>query len=51
MFGKKRLRDVIRANAASSAARIGAAIRDAVDDHRGGADQTDDLTLVVVKFT
>jgi sigma-B regulation protein RsbU (phosphoserine phosphatase) len=51
MFGKDRLRDVIRANAQRSAAGISAAIQDAVRHHRGGAEQTDDLTLVVIKTT
>jgi sigma-B regulation protein RsbU (phosphoserine phosphatase) len=50
MFGKQRLRDVVRAAAGSSAADIAHAITEAVGRFRGVRPQDDDLTLVVVKL-
>ena len=50
MFGKQRLRDVIRANAGLSAEGIRQAVVDAVTDFRGRGSQQDDVTLVVIKF-
>lgn len=49
MFGKDRLKDLIRRHAAEPAADIANAIQQAVRDHRGDRDQQDDITLVVVK--
>jgi len=48
-FGKDRLRQVIAAGAARSAAEIHAAVVTAVHAFRGSAPQTDDITLVVIK--
>jgi sigma-B regulation protein RsbU (phosphoserine phosphatase) len=48
-FGEERLRDVIARFANCSAAEILKAIVDAVEDFSGEQDQTDDLTLFVVK--
>lgn len=49
MFGKDRLRDVIRETHDRSAPEIARAIEDAVDAFRGAAAQKDDITFVVVK--
>lgn len=49
MFGRERLREIVRANAGRSAAEIGAAITTAIDAFRAGHPQDDDITLVVVK--
>jgi sigma-B regulation protein RsbU (phosphoserine phosphatase) len=49
LFGKRRLRDIIRANADGSAKSIALTIVDAVEAFRGTSDQEDDLTLVVIK--
>lgn len=48
-FSRERLREVLCSNAAASAAEIGKAIRDEVIEFMAGADQRDDLTMVVVK--
>jgi sigma-B regulation protein RsbU (phosphoserine phosphatase) len=48
-FGKQRLKQVIRENAAETAQSIVLAIFDAVEEFRGAARQEDDLTLVVIK--
>ncbi|UCD74092.1 MAG: SpoIIE family protein phosphatase [Phycisphaerales bacterium] len=50
MFGKERLREVIRTFADRSADAISHAVQEAVAEFRGHADQTDDITLVVVKI-
>jgi predicted ATPase/serine phosphatase RsbU (regulator of sigma subunit) len=50
MFGKQRLKDVIRRNAKFSAEGMRQAVVDAVTDFRGRAPQQDDVTLVVIKF-
>ncbi len=49
MFGKDRLREVIRKNAAKSAGAIQDAILSAVNDFRGQAEQADDITISVIK--
>lgn len=49
MFGKERLKDLIRQHAAEPAADIAHAIQRAVHTYRGDRDQQDDITLVVVK--
>jgi sigma-B regulation protein RsbU (phosphoserine phosphatase) len=51
MFGRKRFKDIIRRHAASGAEDIRTAIIDAVTAFRGEAQQEDDITLVVLKFT
>lgn len=48
-FGRRRLRDVLRANAGGSVAEIARTIRDEVIEFMADADQRDDLTMVVVK--
>ncbi len=49
-FGKEGLMDVIRANSHLPAAQICEAVVDALAAFSGGAVQSDDVTLVVVKF-
>ncbi len=49
MFGKKRLRDIIRQHRNQSSEEIVEAITDALVDHRETAPQQDDVTMVVVK--
>jgi sigma-B regulation protein RsbU (phosphoserine phosphatase) len=51
MFGRKRFKEIIRRNAASGAEDIRTAIIDAATAFRGEAQQEDDITLVVLKFT
>ncbi len=50
MFGGRRLKEVVRANAALPAAGIQAAVIETLDAFRGDAPQEDDVTLVVVKL-
>jgi phosphoserine phosphatase RsbU/P len=50
MFGKDRLREVMRANAHKTADEISAAINQALNFFRGRAKQRDDVTFVVVKI-
>jgi sigma-B regulation protein RsbU (phosphoserine phosphatase) len=50
MFGKMRLRTIIRQHAASSAKDILNAVIVAVDQFRSRSEQEDDVTLVVVKI-
>ena len=50
MFGKDRFKEIIRKNAHLGADGIRLAIIDAVTAFRGGAQQEDDITLVVLKF-
>ncbi|MDG2053805.1 MAG: SpoIIE family protein phosphatase [Phycisphaerales bacterium] len=49
MFGKDRLRDVIRSQVESSADQIAIAITTQLDEFRGQHNQEDDVTLVVIK--
>jgi sigma-B regulation protein RsbU (phosphoserine phosphatase) len=49
MFGKDRIKEVIRRNADLDADGIHRAVIDAVEDFRGKAPREDDVTLVVVK--
>lgn len=49
-FGSERVREIVHANAAASAADIQAAVIQAVQAFRGEAPQEDDVTLVVVKL-
>jgi sigma-B regulation protein RsbU (phosphoserine phosphatase) len=51
MFGKLRLREVVRAAATGSAQHISAAVRESLFAFRGACEQRDDITLVVIKFT
>lgn len=50
MFGKNRLKDIVRNNINLGAEEIHKAVMKAVDDFRGQAPQEDDVTLVVMKF-
>jgi sigma-B regulation protein RsbU (phosphoserine phosphatase) len=50
MFGKDRIKEVIRRNAGLDADGIRRAMFTAVEDFRGKAPQEDDITLVVSKF-
>jgi len=49
MFGKNRLREILRRNSHASAAKILQAITDSVTEFRREATQEDDITLVVIK--
>ncbi len=49
MFGKDRLRDVIRANADCKADKVAHSITERLDEFRGDHHQEDDVTLVVIK--
>ncbi len=49
MFGKDRLVDIVRRNAAETAKAISLSILDAVEDFRRFGRQEDDLTIVVIK--
>ncbi|MEM1330210.1 MAG: SpoIIE family protein phosphatase [Planctomycetota bacterium] len=51
MFGKDRLREVIRAHRGGTADEISQAITAAVDAFRDTESQLDDITLVVFRFT
>ncbi len=50
MFGKERLRDIIRENAAESAAQILNAVYDDLNRFTEGQRSEDDITLVVIKI-
>ena len=50
LFGSERTREIIRTNAARSAADIQSSVIDAVQSFRGETPQEDDVTLVVVKL-
>ena len=49
LFGKERLREIVRAQAGKSAKAIKEAILNAVQNFRGARKQEDDITLVIVK--
>jgi len=49
-FGRKRLFDLVRANAGASADKLHDAIQGAVREFTEGAAQSDDITLVVLDF-
>ena len=49
-FGRRRLRELVRARAAQSCAEIHDAIRAAVSEFTADAPQADDLTVVVLEF-
>jgi sigma-B regulation protein RsbU (phosphoserine phosphatase) len=49
-FGRKRLREVVDANAAADCAAIHDAIQEAVVAFTAGAAQSDDITVVVLEF-
>ena len=51
LFGKRRLRDIIRAHADRPAAEMIQAITETVDRFRLPGEQEDDITLVIVKIT
>ena len=50
MFGRERLKELIRRNADLGAEGIKLAIIDAVRNFLGEAKQDDDITLVILKF-
>ncbi len=50
MFGKDRLKQIIRQNAGASARQIALAIVNGVTEFRGLQEQEDDLTLVIIKI-
>jgi phosphoserine phosphatase RsbU/P len=49
-FGKKRLREVLAAHAAQSAAAVHDAVQEAVTAFTGGAAQSDDITVLVLEY-
>ncbi len=49
-FGRKRLREVVQANARAACSDLHQAIQTAVNAFTGGAPQADDLTLVVLEY-
>ena len=49
-FGRKRLREVVAANAGAPCSVLHQAIQSAVSGFTGGAPQSDDLTLVVLEY-
>ena len=51
MFGRKRLRDIIRQKSHLPAEKIVADVIDCVREFRAGSRQEDDITLVIVKLT
>lgn len=51
MFGKERLKTIIREHAESTSEEMVASILDSLDSFKGSAKQEDDVTLVVVKVT
>ena len=50
MFGRNRLKDLIRSNCRLSADHILNSVIDALDDYREDSKQADDITLVVIKI-
>lgn len=50
MFGRERIKDLIRENAAYSSDDISASIIDSIKTFQGSAKQEDDITLLVIKF-
>src|SRR5215469_4004079 len=50
-FGRKRLREVVSANAAEGAATVHDAVQEAVTAFTGGAVQSDDITVLVVEYS
>jgi len=50
MFGRRRMRDIIRQNSHLPAANIMTAIIDSVREFRIGSRQEDDITLMIIKF-
>lgn len=50
MFGKDRLRDIVRDKAAAGSRAVLEAVVQALDDFRGDCPQEDDVTLVVAAF-
>ena len=51
MYGKGRLRELIRANADLTAEEISDRLREDLARFRGESNQDDDITFVVVKIT
>ena len=49
MFGKERLKKVIRANSSRTSEEIIQALEQALIEFRGDAEQLDDITIAVVK--
>ena len=50
-FGTERLREVVHSNAKASVKEIQASILKAVSDFVRGADQADDMTLLILRYT
>ena len=49
-FGRKRLREAVRCAGSATCPELHAAIQKAVLDFTAGAEQADDLTLVVMEY-
>lgn len=50
LYGKDRLRDLIRLHAASSCTEIASALEQALEDFRGPSPRTDDVTFIVARL-
>ena len=50
-FGKQRLREAVSKSAALDCAGMHDAIQQALKDFTGGAEQSDDITLVVAEYS
>ena len=50
MFGRERVKDLIRKNAAYSSDEISASLIDAIKNFQGSVKQADDITLLVIKL-
>jgi sigma-B regulation protein RsbU (phosphoserine phosphatase) len=50
MFGRERLKDLIRKNAANSSDDISGSIINSIKTFQGSVKQEDDITLLVTKF-
>lgn len=50
MFGRERVKDLIRKNAANPSDDVSASIIDSIKTFQGSAKQEDDITLLVIKF-
>ncbi len=51
MFGKQRLRTIIRNNQSATSKEMTAAVAEALNRFRGSLEQEDDVTMVVIKVT
>jgi len=50
LFGEERMAEIIKKNSNADAAGMTGALRDAVRDFAGGAEQSDDITVMALKY-